>query len=88
MAVGGVGLHVEGVHVARPAAQADEDRRLGLGRADLARLGDLEILGQAQAHARQPADAEKIAAIQAIAVRMSRHRDTSHLFIALQTLMS
>ena len=73
MTVGGVGLHVEGVHVARPAGKANEDRRLGLCRPDFIRLGDLQILGQAQADTRQPADAEKVAAIQAIAVLMFAH---------------
>ena len=67
--VRGGGLHVERVEVARAAAEANEDRRLGLGRADLARLGYLQILCQAHADTGQAADADEVTSVDAVADR-------------------
>jgi hypothetical protein len=59
--------------VARAAAEVDEDRRSRLAAADLAGLGQPEVIGQAQAGRTEHADPEEVAPPDPVAASIARH---------------
>src|SRR5437762_2824429 len=70
---GRVGLQVEGVDVARAAAEVDEDRRGRLAASDRAGLGQPQVIGQPQAGRAEHADPEEIAPPDPVAASIARH---------------